>query len=72
VLEERLKVGCREELLALTRLEGVGRVRARSLYNAGFRSLEDLAKASLAQLTSVPTIGLETAKKILMQLGKLS
>jgi helicase len=72
VLEERLKVGCREELLALTRLEGVGRVRARSLYNAGFRSLEDLAKASLAQLTSVPTIGLETAKKILKQLGKLS
>ena len=71
VLEERLKVGCREELLVLTRLEGIGRVRARNLYNAGFRSLEDLAKASLAQLVAVPSIGLETAKSILRQLGRL-
>lgn len=70
-LEERLRVGCREELLELTKLGGVGRVRARALFNAGFRRLEDLARASLAQLTAVPSIGPETAKSILRQLGKL-
>ncbi|MCX8204465.1 MAG: DEAD/DEAH box helicase [Candidatus Nezhaarchaeota archaeon] len=70
LLEERLKIGCREELLELTRLEGIGRVRARALFNAGFKSLEDLAKASLDQLIAIPSIGLETAKSILRQLGK--
>ncbi|RLF14435.1 MAG: hypothetical protein DRJ97_06270, partial [Thermoprotei archaeon] len=50
---------------------GVGRVRARMLYNAGYRSLEDLAKASLRDLVKVPSIGLETAKGILKQLGRL-
>ncbi len=71
VLEQRLKEGCREELLPLTSLQGVGRVRARMLYNAGYRSLEDLAKASLRDLVKVPSIGLETAKDILKQLGRL-
>ncbi|MEM4699505.1 MAG: DEAD/DEAH box helicase [Candidatus Nezhaarchaeales archaeon] len=70
ILEERLRMGCREELLELTRLEGVGRVRARALFNAGFKRLEDLAKASFTQLTAIPSIGPETAKSILKQLGR--
>jgi len=71
-LELRLKIGCREELLPLTMLEGIGRVRARLLYNAGYRSPQDLAKASITELTRIPTIGVETAKSILKQLGMLS
>lgn len=70
-LKLRLEVGCREDALQLATLEGIGRVRARQLYNFGYRSLEDLAKASIGELTQVPTIGLEIAKLILRQLRKL-
>ncbi|MEM1537290.1 MAG: ATP-dependent DNA helicase [Candidatus Nezhaarchaeales archaeon] len=66
-LEARLKTGCREELLPLVQLEGVGRVRARRLFEAGYRSLEDLRKAKVEDLVKVPTIGIETAKKIKLQ-----
>ncbi|PCN50388.1 hypothetical protein B6U99_04720 [Candidatus Geothermarchaeota archaeon ex4572_27] len=71
VLEQRLREGCREELLPLTALQGVGRVRARMLFNAGYRSLEDLSRATLRDLVEVPGIGPETARSILRQLGRL-
>jgi len=50
-------------------LEGVGRVRARILHNAGLKSLDDLRRASLEQLTSLPLIGLKVAKRIKDQVG---
>jgi len=68
-LMERVRYGVKEELLALTRLEGIGRVRGRSLYNAGYRSLDDLRRASLTDLTRVPMIGMELAKRIKDQVG---
>jgi len=49
-LELRLKHGVKEELLPLTSIRGVGRVRARKLFNAGIRSFEDLlSKRALAE-----------------------
>ncbi|MEM3694163.1 MAG: DEAD/DEAH box helicase [Candidatus Bathyarchaeia archaeon] len=68
-LMERVRSGVKEELLPLTRLEGIGRVRGRSLFNAGYRSLEDLRRASLTDLTRVPMIGTELAKRIKDQVG---
>jgi helicase len=68
-LIERTQKGVKKELLPLARLEGIGRVRARILYNAGLKTIEDLKKAPMEKLTSLPLIGLKLAKKIKDQVG---
>jgi helicase len=68
-LMERTQKGVKKELLPLARLEGIGRVRARILYNAGLKTIEDLKKAPMEKLTSLPLIGLKLAKKIKDQVG---
>lgn len=68
VLSKRLEHGVKEELLELVSLKGVGRVRARNLYNYGYKSLVDLLKASVEDLARVPGIGLTIAKSIKAQL----
>ncbi|MEM3674334.1 MAG: DEAD/DEAH box helicase, partial [Candidatus Methanomethyliaceae archaeon] len=65
----RIENGVKEELLPLVSLRGVGRVRARALYSAGFRTLEDLRAASPSDLIKVPQIGYETARLIKEQVG---
>jgi len=69
ILRERMKKGVKTELLPLVRLEGVGRVRARILYNSGLKTIEDLKHAPLEKLTSLPLIGPKIAKKIKEQIG---
>ncbi len=71
-LSARIEYGVREELLPLTSLEGVGRVRARNLYIRGFKSLDDIKAASVEELARVPSIGLTIAEKIKGQLSKIS
>lgn len=71
ILRERVKSGVKEELLPLTSLEGIGRVRARALYNAGYRTIEDLRRASIEELKRIPTIGGKISKKIKEQVGGL-
>lgn len=66
---ERTRKGVKKELLPLVRLEGVGRVRARILFNAGLKTVEDLKRAPMEKLTSLPLIGLKLAKKIKDQVG---
>ncbi len=63
-LTERLRHGVREELLDLVRLPEIGRVRGRSLWNAGIRSAEAVKAASIEQLAKVPGIGTTIATKI--------
>ncbi|MDD3493878.1 MAG: helix-hairpin-helix domain-containing protein, partial [Candidatus Thermoplasmatota archaeon] len=60
----RVTYGCREELLNLVQLRGIGRVRARALYNAGFRSVNDLRGVSIERLARVPHIGTVIARSI--------
>ncbi len=66
---ERVEKGVKAELLPLVRLEGVGRVRARVLFNAGLRTLDDLRRAPLEQLIGLPLIGPKVAKRIKDQVG---
>jgi len=68
-LGERVSKGIKRELLPIVRLEGVGRVRGRIIYNAGYRAIEDLKGASLEDLTRLPLIGPRLAKKIKEQVG---
>ncbi|UCC27266.1 MAG: ski2-type helicase, partial [Candidatus Bathyarchaeota archaeon] len=66
---QRVQKGVKRELLPLVRLEGIGRVRARILYNADLKTIADLKKAHVKKLTSLPLIGLKVAKKIKDQTG---
>jgi helicase len=68
-LVERVSKGIKKELLPLVRLEGVGRVRGRIMFNAGYQTIEDIKRASLEELTNLPTIGPGLAKKIKEQVG---
>jgi helicase len=70
-LQIRCAKGVKSELVPLVELDGVGRVRARSLFNAGFKNLEELKHASVTDLMNVPTIGPSVAKKIKEQVGGL-
>lgn len=68
-LEARVENGAKRELLALLKLRGVGRVRARALHKAGFPSLQALRDAELPALVRVPGIGPGLAQGIKKQLG---
>jgi helicase len=67
-LRLRIKYGVKEELLSLVRLKGIGRIRARSLYKAGFTDLSKIANASEAHLSAVSNIGPTIAKAIKEQM----
>jgi helicase len=68
-LRQRVVKGVKAELLPLTKLEGVGRARARVLFNSGFKAFEDLQRVPLSTLTGLPLIGQAVAKKIKEQIG---
>ncbi len=68
-LVERVEKGVKKELLPIVKLQGVGRVRGRIVYNAGFQTIEAIKHAPLEDLTSLPLIGPRLAKKIKEQVG---
>ena len=70
ILSKRIRYGVRRELLELVSLPGVGRVRARILYKAGYKSLADIAMANVSDLLRIPGIGRETVKRIMEHLGR--
>lgn len=67
-LRVRTKYGIRKELLDLIRLEQVGRVRARLMYDNGIRRVSDLRLSGSPEKVE-RLFGKEIAKKILEQLG---
>jgi len=66
----RIENGASRELLDLIALSGVGRVRARRLYDAGYTSREKLKDADLTALAALAGIGDKLAASILNQLGR--
>jgi helicase len=68
-LERRLRHGISEELLDLCALRGVGRVRARKLYENGYKTWEDLKRAKVSDLSALPAIGKGVAEDILAQVN---
>ena len=63
-LEIRISNGVRKELLPLLEIESVGRVRARSLFNAGFTSQSSIRDAKPSELSEIPGIGIKLAEKL--------
>jgi helicase len=64
----RMKYGIKEELLPLVRLEQIGRVRARRLFNVGLKTIADLKKVPLSSLERI--VGPKVAAIIKKQLGE--
>ena len=69
-LRRRVASGVSVELLELTTLKGVGRVRARALYSAGFRTMDDIKEAPAEKLALVEKVGTSVARKIKEQAAR--
>ncbi len=68
-LMTRIRYGVKEELIDLVAFRGVGRNRARILFNHGIRSRSDVAAISEAELANIPKIGSVLASKMKEQAG---
>jgi helicase len=68
-LKERVEKGVKKELLPIIKLEGVGRARGRILYNAGYKTIEEIKTAAMEDLMNLPLIGPKLAKRIKEQVG---
>jgi helicase len=66
-LADRIHYGAGPDLLTLLELKGVGRVRARKLYEAGYTNLDKLKAADQERLGDL--IGPKIAEKVLLQLA---
>lgn len=60
----RLRYGVKQELIELVSLRGVGRVRARSLFNAGIKNMADLMYIDTGKLAAIPKIGPALARSL--------
>ena len=67
-LRKRLKYGVREELLPLTNVRHIGRVRARKLWRSSIRSVAELKNADLKDLGRI--LGPAVAEKVKSALGQ--
>lgn len=63
-LRKRIKYGAKPELLSLLRLTGIGRARARSLFDAGVTSTKDLLEVDEQYIARIPKIGTTIARRI--------
>ncbi len=66
LLRKRLKYGVKKELLPLTRIRDIGRVRARRLFNSRIKGIEDIRKAKPEVLTKI--LGKKVAQKLIENL----
>lgn len=66
-LQLRVSHGIKEELLWLVSLRGIGRVRARKLYNSGFKTLKDIKVADIRALSNVELVGKKLAESVKRQ-----
>lgn len=65
----RIKYGVKEELMDLVSLRGVGRSRARVLFDAGYKKRGDIMTASENDLASLHRIGINLARSLKEQAG---
>jgi len=63
-LHSRITSGIKEELLDLVQIPGIGRARARTLYDKGYKNREILKKANPDELIKLPRFGKELVRSI--------
>jgi helicase len=67
-LRTRLHYGVKEELLPLTKIRNIGRVRARRLYDAGFKTVKSVGEAPFSKLVQI--LGEGITKSVKKELNK--
>jgi len=67
-LSQRIHYGAGQDLLSLLNLKGIGRVRARKLYQAGVTSVEKLKSADSSEIARL--LGPKIAEKVIGQLKR--
>lgn len=65
-LRVRIKYGSKEELLSLLKFKGIGRVRARKMFNSGLKDLKDVKECSNEKLSIL--IGKQNCESVKKQL----
>lgn len=65
-LELRIKYGIKEELIPLIGIKGIGRARARKLFNSGYKTINDLKEANSERLRKL--LGRKVAEKIIREI----
>ncbi len=65
-LQKRIHHGVKEELVNLVELRGIGRVRARKMYNAGLRTILDIKKIDVVDLQKIipPAVALKVKAQL--------
>ncbi len=71
-LMTRIRYGVKEELMELVSFRGVGRSRARILFDKGIRTKADVAAIDVNELANIPKIGSVLASKMKEQAGRRS
>jgi helicase len=66
LLKLRLKNGIKQELIPLVELKGIGRVRARKLYNSRIKTIESIKKTDIKDLEKI--LGSKIAESVKKQL----
>ena len=69
-MTRRISKGVREELLEVAKLRGIGRVRARALFDHGFGNIETIRRASVDELAKIPAIGQSLSVQLKRELGQ--
>ena len=67
-LEKQIHYGAGPELMELLDIQNIGRVRARKLYEAGFKSISDLLDATPKKVVGL--LGSKIAEKIFTQIER--
>ncbi|MGA1793973.1 MAG: DEAD/DEAH box helicase [Thermoplasmatota archaeon] len=60
----RVEHGIREELIPLVQVRGIGRVRARRLFESGYRDIDRIRKAPVSELAKIKGIGRQLAVQL--------
>ncbi|MGC8975514.1 MAG: DUF4332 domain-containing protein, partial [Thermoprotei archaeon] len=71
-LSIRVSYGIKEELLDLVRVRGIGRVRARILYDNGIKTVKELASVNPARLANLRSFGPKIAHDVVEEAKKLA
>ena len=69
-MTKRISKGVKGELLELAKLRNVGRVRARALFDRGFKTIEAVRSANVEELAKIPGIGQSLSIQLKRELGQ--
>jgi helicase len=62
-LNYRIKEGVREEIISLTMISGIGRVRARRLFASGLKTIEDISRSTPELISLIPGFSTRLAQE---------